>query len=233
MSSFLDQFRADPDPDMASIRRLWMTRKPILRDAVVRYAPPYPEYPELELDSDEEASSDPSCPSARDASDELEVAIFSTSGNGFGDYHELAWNFITGNAEAIEASLRRKLLAQHLKLQKQFLEEDLPDYEEAQDYWKQIEDKLDWSDSSAVDHLYKLVGIGLIDDGLDECGFSSFEFQSGWDRDHGTSILMHKANVLVAGGMSEYTCVGSDLIQAVKSVQAYDFDDGDLSLLET
>jgi hypothetical protein len=125
------------------------------------------------------------------------------------------------------------LFAQHLKFKKQFLEEDLPDYEEAQAYWKQIEDKIDWNDSSAIDHLYKLVEIGLIDNGLDECGFSSFEFQTGWDRDHGTSILMHKANVLVAGGMSQYTCERSELIQTIKSVQGYDLDDGDLSLPET
>lgn len=88
MSAFLDQFKADPDPDMAPIRRLWVTDKPVLRDAVVTYAPPYPEYPELELDDDEEASGDPSCPSARDAGDKVEVAIYSISGNGFGDYHE-------------------------------------------------------------------------------------------------------------------------------------------------
>lgn len=136
------------------------------------------------------------------------------------------------NAKAIEASLRRKLFAQHLKNQKKFLEEDLPDFEDLQDYWKQIKDKLDWNDASAIDHLYKLVGIGLIDHGLDECGFSSFEFQTGWDRDHGISILMHKANVLIAGGMGENTCEGTDLIQAIKTVQAYDLDDGDLSLLD-
>lgn len=232
MTAFLDQFKPDPDPDMAPIRRVWMTTKPIFRKAVVTYAPPYPDYPEIELDADEEASSDPSCPSARTASDKLEVAIYSDSGNGFGDSHERAWKFITDNADAIEASLRKKLIALHRKSFVQFQEDDLPDYEEAQGYWKQIEGKLDWNDPSAIDHLYKLVGIGLLDNGLDECGFSSFEFQTGWDRDHGASILMHKAHVLIAGGMTEFTCLGSDLVRAIQSMQSNEMDEGDFSLLE-
>ncbi len=231
MTEFLDRFRPDPDPDIASVRRVWTAEKPLLREAVVTYAPPYPEYPELELESDEEPSSDPSCPSARDVSHEIEVAMYSNNGNGFGDYHERAWNFIIANADAIEAGLRRKLFARHRKSLKQFLEEDLPGYEEAEDYWRQIEDKIDWNAPSAIDDLYKLVGIGFLDSGLDDCGFSSFEFQTGWDRDHGISILMHKADVLIAGGMSEYT-TGGDLIQAIKIVQEYDLDDGDFSLLE-
>jgi hypothetical protein len=229
MSTFLDQFR--PDPEMEAVRRLWMTDKPIFRDAVVTYAPPYPEYPKLKLGRSRQPSSDPSCPSAREPGNEIEVTIYSNNGNGFGDYQERAWNFIIDNVAAIEASLRRKLLAQHLKFHKEFHDDVLPDDRRVQNYWKKIQDKLDWNDASAIDHLYKLVGIGLVDNGLDECGYSSFDFQTGWDRDHGTGILMHKTNVLVAGGMSEYICRGSDLIEAVKCVQAYDLDDGDLSLM--
>lgn len=233
MSLFLDQFVADTDPDMESIRRFWTTDKPLLRNTVAAYAPPYPDYPKRKLNSRNKPSSDPGCPSGRDASDQVEVAMYFISGNGFGDHQEHAWNFITENAPAIEVSLRRKLFAQHLKSFTQFVEEDLPGYKPAQAYWKKIETKLNWSDPSAIDHLYKLVGIGLIDTGLDECGFSSFEFQTGWDHDHGKSILMHKTDVLVAGGMSEYTYDGSNLIDTIKAVQGYDFDDGDLSLRET
>lgn len=228
MSSFHDQFSPDPDPEMADIRRVWITDKPLLRDAVVTYAPPYPDYPEMEPD---EVSCDPSCPSARDAGDTIEVTMHANK-NGFGDYQERAWSFVVENAAEIEAALRRKLFAQHLKDQKRFLEDDLPDYEEAQSYWEQIKDRIDWSDPSAVDHLYKLVGIGLLDDGLDECGFTSFEFQTGWDHDHGKSILMHNSHVLIAGGMSEYTYFESGLTETIKAVQAYDLDDGDLSLLD-
>ncbi|NND96921.1 MAG: hypothetical protein HKN47_06285 [Pirellulaceae bacterium] len=231
MSEFLNRFEPDPDPDMASIRRIWQTEKPILSNAVVEFAPPYPEYPKMKMGVRHKASCDPSCPSARKVGNTVEVAIYSADGNGFGKAHELAWDFIIANAEAVETSLRQKLLAQHLKAKKQFLEEDMSYVDKAPAYWKQIQDKIDWDDVSAIEHLYKLVGIGLLDTGLDECGFSSFEFQSGWDRDHGASILMHKQDVLIAGGMSEYTCVGSDLIQAIHAVQGYDLDDGDRSLI--
>ncbi|MCA9071560.1 MAG: hypothetical protein KDA84_21690, partial [Planctomycetaceae bacterium] len=126
MTKFLNQFQPDPDPDMASIRRVWTTDKPLLREAVVQYAPPYAEYPELE--SDEVPSEDPSCPSARNPSDSVVVAIYSVCGNGFGSYQQLAWEFLTSNADSIEHSLRRKLYAQHLKSKHQFLEEDLRDF---------------------------------------------------------------------------------------------------------
>jgi hypothetical protein len=35
---------------------------------------------------------------------------------------------------------------------------------------------------NCIDQLLKLVSVGLADSGLDDCGFSSFEFQAGWDR---------------------------------------------------
>lgn len=227
MSEFLDQF--EPDPEMDGERLVWTTSKPLLREAVVAYAPPDPEYPKLKLGRRRQASGDPSCPSARDPSDEIVVTLYSNHGNGFGDYQERAWEFICDHAQAIEASLRKKLFAQHKKAHQQFLEEILPDFRDVQNYWKKIEGDLDWEDVSAVDELYKLVGIGLVDNGLDECGFSSFEFQTGWDRDHGMEILMHKDKVLAAGGMEELV-YSPNVLEAVKCVQGYDLDEGDLEL---
>ncbi len=84
---------------------------------------------------------------------------------------------------------------------------------------------------SAIDHLFKLVAIGLADSGLDECGFSSFEFQTGWDRDHGLGVLMHKDRVLAAGGMTELIC-DPGIVDGARVVQSYDLDDGDFSLLD-
>ncbi|WP_145460183.1 DUF6985 domain-containing protein [Gimesia panareensis] len=213
--------------------RIWKTEKPLFRNAVVAYAPPYPEYPKLKLGRSRQPSGDPSCPSARDVGDEIVVTLYANNGNGFGDYQERAWEYIMANAPEIEASLRRKLFARHQKAYKQFLEEYLPDDRKIQNYWKKIENELDWHDASAIDQLYKLVGIGLVDNGLDDCGFSSFEFQTGWDRDHGTGILMHKSKVLVAGGMQEDISHGPELIESIKYVQSYDLDDGDLALSET
>ena len=228
MNTFHDQF--EPDPERNGETRVWKTEKQLLRNAVVSYAPPYPDYPKLKLSRWRQASGDPSCPSARDVSGEIIVTLYCNNDNGFGDYHEHAWDFLVSNASEIETALRRKLFAQHQKALKQFLDEDRSEDRKTQNYWNKIEDKIDWHDSTAVDHLYKLVAVGLVDNGFDECGFSSFEFQTGWDRDHGTGILMHKSSVLAAGGMQEDISRGPDLIDSIKCVQSCDFDNGDLRL---
>ena len=77
------------------------------------------------------------------------------------------------------------------------------------------------------------MSIGLLDDGFDDCGFSYYDFASGWDEEHGISILMHRSDVLAAGGISEFCNRGSELIGHVRAIQAYDLSDGDLRLDET
>lgn len=225
MSAFLDQFR--PEPEFG--RRLCRTAKPLLRDAVVAVAPPYPEYPKLKVSKSRGPTSDPSCPSARDPSSDIEVSLYEGTGNGPGSFHERAWEFILAHPAAIEAALRRKLFAWHVKRLAQFREEELPHDPEYQKYWKVVEKNVALEEQSAVDQLFKLVGVGLAASGLDECGFSSFEFQTGWDRDHGLGVLMHKDRVLAAGGLTELIH-GSGLLAGARAVQAYDLDEGDFVL---
>lgn len=228
MNAFQENFLPDPESD--GLRRLWRTAKPLFRDAVVAVAPPYPEYPKLKVAKTRGPSSDPSCPSARFASSEVEVASYSAEGNGFGEFQERAWAFIVANAAAIETALRRKLFAWHKKQLAQFRDEDLPNVKTLLKHWKEIERQVPVDDPSAIDHLFKLIAIGLADSGLDECGFSSFEFQTGWDRDHGLGVLMHKDRVLAAGGMTELIG-GPGILDGARIVQSYDLDDGDDSLL--
>jgi hypothetical protein len=229
MSEFHDNFR--PDPESEGSRLLWRTAKPLLRDAVVAFAPPYPEYPELQDDRSFGSTNDPSSPSARESSSEAEVAMYADSGNGFGGFQERAWEFILANAAAIETALRRKLFAWHRKQLARFRDEDLPNVEEMLEYWEEIERRVPVEEPSAIDHLFKLVGIGLADSGPDDCGFSSFEFQAGWDRDHGLGVLMHRDRVLAAGGMGELI-YGPGIVDGARVVQSYDLDDGDFSLLD-
>jgi hypothetical protein len=227
VSAFLDQFRPDPEFDG---RRLWRTAKPLLRGAVVAVAPPYPDYPKLKVSKSRGPTGDPSCPSARDPSPDVEVALYAGGGNGFGGFQERAWEFILAHPAAIEAALRRKLLAWHRKQMAQFREEDLPGAPpEYQKYWKVVERQVALGEPSAVDHLFKLVGIGLADSGLDDCGFSSFEFQTGWDRDHGLGVVMHRDRVLAAGGLGELIG-GPGVLAGAKVVQSYDLDEGDFVL---
>jgi hypothetical protein len=225
MSTFLDNFQ--PDPEMPDEQWIWRTAKPLLRDAVVTFAPFYPEYPGLEVGEPLGSPNDPSSPSARVVGNEVDVTIYSLADDG--SPQERAWNYILEHRKAVEASLRRKLLAYHSKSLMQLHEEMLPDDQDIQKYWKSIESQVRWDDPSAIDHLFKLVAVGLADTGLDEYGFSSFEFQTGWDRDHGLGILMHKDRVLAAGGMTEL--IDSPSIEGIRSIQEYDLDEGDFSLL--
>lgn len=228
MSGFLDNFR--PDPEIPDEQRIWRTAKPLLRDSAVAYAPFDPEYPKLSVSEYPGSSNDPSSPSARVVGTEVDVVLYSATGT-FGDPQERAWSFVLEHRDAIETSLRRKLFAYHSKSLKQLHEEVLPDGGEYLEHWKTMESRLTWDDPSAVDHLFKLVAIGLADSGLDECGFSSFEFQTGWDRDHGLGIVMHKDRVLAADGMTQLIQGDRDSIVAgVRCVQEYDLDEGDFPL---
>lgn len=227
MSAFLDHFL--PDQELIGFRQFWRTSKPLLLDAVVAFAPPYPDYPKLKVSKKLGPSGDPGCPSARDLSSEIQVTMYNASDNGFGDTQERAWDYILAHASAIEPVLRRKLFAWHRKRMAQHCEEDLPHVPALQKYWKQVQQHVQLEELSAVDKLFKLVGIGLADTGLDECGFSSFEFQTGWDRDHGLGIVMHRDRVLAAGGTTEL--IGSrGIVDALRYVQTYDLDDGDFRL---
>jgi len=229
MSAFLNNFR--PDPNEPDTRRIWRTAKPLLRDAVVAYAPFYPDYPKLKVSNSRGPSNDPSCASARLAGTELDVVLYSNT-HSFGEMQERAWRFILEHHQQIEASLRRKLYARHTKFLQQLHGEVLPEDKQYQKYWKSIESQVKWDDPSAIDHLFKLVAIGLADSGLDDCGFSSFEFQTGWDRDHGLGILMHQDRVLAADGMTALIAGSLEsIVSGAKYVQEYDLDDGDFSLL--
>ncbi|MGL4463949.1 MAG: DUF6985 domain-containing protein [Planctomycetia bacterium] len=227
MSAFLDNFQSEPES--GGSRRVWRAAKPLLKDAVVAVAPPYPEYPKLKIPKNLAPNIDPSCPSARVAGAEIEVALYAYSGNGFGGVQERAWDFLLANADVIEAALRRKLFAWHGKQLTQHRDENLPHVKELRKYWKEIEPLVAMDEPTAVDHLFKLVGVGLPDSGLDECGFSSFEFQTGWDRDHGLGVLMHRDRVLAVGGTAELI-YGPNIAEGARIVQAYDLDDGDFVL---
>jgi hypothetical protein len=202
-----------------------------MHDAVVACAPYYPEYPRLKVRRPLEASNDPSCPSARVAGTEVDVLVYSVIEPSCA-FQEHAWNFIVEHPQEVEASIRRKLFAHHSKSLQQFREEALPESKELQKYWKKLEDTVEWDAPSAVDQLFKLVAVVLADSGLDEVGFCSFEFQSGWDRDHGLGILMHRDRVLAADGMTQLI-LGSreSILSGARRVQEYDLDEGDLSLL--
>ncbi|PQO42029.1 hypothetical protein C5Y93_27105 [Blastopirellula marina] len=212
MSDFLDRFVRAPG---LGNRYEWKSAtKPVFRNAVVKFVPP--DINEPYGDS------------------EFDITAFCESGNVPGSLHENAWNFLEANADTIEANLRRKLFVHHMKGYRGFVDEIVPDLDDDElEEWDAIRDAIAWETPIAIDSMYELIGVGLLEAGLDDCGCCYFDFNCGWDEEHGISILMHKTNVLAADGISGFANCGSELIPCVQAIQQYDLDEGDFSLLET
>ncbi len=225
MSTFKPNNERDPECSNRSLP--WIAPKPVFQNAIVEFAPPYPDYPKAKFKKSLGSPNDPSSPNAKSQDSNIDVVLYFSDANVDSTLQECAWKFLQDNANAIESNLRRKLFAYHIKSLTQFLDEYLPDSKPIQKYWKQIEAEVPIREVVAIDRLFKLVRIGLADTGLDKCGYSSYEFQTGWDHDHGLSIIMHKSHVLAAGGMEELIYAPEHILSAVQSVQGYDFDEGD------
>ncbi len=228
MSTFKPNRKHDPECPNRSLPSI--APKPIFHAAIVEFAPPYPDYPKSKFKKTLGSPNDPSSPNAKSQQSDIDVVLYFSDAGGDQNLQESAWDFLERNASVIESNLRRKLFAYHSKSLTQFLDEYLPDSKPIQKYWKQIEAEVPIHEAVAIDRLFKLVRIGIADTGLDECGFCSYEFQTGWDHDHGLSIIMHKSHVLAAGGMEELICAPEHILSAVQSVQGYDFDEGDFRI---
>lgn len=226
MSHFYDRFQ--PDPEFPESRRVWETEKPLLKDAVAEFAPYDPDYRTYPIGKGKPYPLEPSDASARVASDTVGVFLFEWSDEA-APLQQAGWEYLVANAAAVEAALIQKLQAMQAKCLEMH-EEELEGADFLQKHWKEIEAGLRSPVGEAVDQFYKLVGISLGATGLDECCFVGFEFQSGWDQDHGLGIAMHKDRVLAAGGMTELLTPIGSTVERIKATQKYELDPGDYRL---
>ncbi len=143
-----------------------------------------------------------------------------------GPVHENCWNFIEANTGQIEKELRRKLWAICRDNFQSFLEVVEPDSAE----WLKSRNLAAWEDPSSLDVQVRLTGIGLFDHGFDEVGFCTFDFDVGWDEEHGCSILMHKSHVLAASSVADFIGRGSGVIDHATYIQTFTFTKGDLRI---
>ena len=189
----------------------WQTRLPLFRDARVRY------------------DLNPDCCSILDVdefSGNISVVALCESQPSVNDAQERSWDFISSNSEQIESALRRKLWPLCYGNYQTFISHVCPNDKN----WLEIRDAEEWDDQSSLDSQIELIAINLLEDGLDEIGYSLFDFAVGWDDEHGVSVLMHRENVLAASGLSDFTNRGDTLLDHVRSIQEYDWSPGDLRL---
>lgn len=142
---------------------------------------------------------------------------------------ERAWNYLLSNASLIEEKLTQKLSRIHIRCLSQFLEEELPGNPSFRKHWAKILAANPDAESSP-DRFFKLVGICLLSSGLEECAFTTYEFQSAWDLDHGLEIVMHQDKVLAAAGLTELAGPDTHHYNAIKATQSYEMDPGDTQL---
>jgi hypothetical protein len=219
MSDFLARFKEDPE--FGDSRWMWMTKKPVLVNAIAEFALFDEEFHTYKLGKAQPYPLEPSCASCRVADDQVAVFTFEQDASN-SKAQENAWEYLVENASTIEVALRRKLVSIQANCIVQ-MEEELADGAPYQDHWDMIQRAIP-NPATEIDRFYKLVGITLATTGLDECGFVGFEFQTAWDKDHGLEILMHKDRVIAMGGMTELMVTDGSMIERIKAVQQYEPD---------
>ncbi|HWB04198.1 MAG TPA: hypothetical protein VG796_14315 [Verrucomicrobiales bacterium] len=65
-----------------------------------------------------------------------------------------------------------------------------------------------------------LEDINLHSDGWDGIGCISFDFDCGWEEEHGVSLLMHTARVIAEGGRAEFAC-GDQALERARHAQKW------------
>lgn len=162
----------------------------------------------------------------RESNDTIALTAYCETGAGFGSVQEACWNYIKSHTDLIEKELRRKLWA----ICRENFEEFLASIDGDDTEWLELKDIAEWEHPSSLDLQVELVGIGMFDHGFDEVGFCTFDFDVGWDEEHGLSILMHKGNVLAASCSADFTGRGASIVGHAKCIQNFAFTEGDLRI---
>lgn len=225
VSNFFDRF--SPDPDFLDSRWQWQVEKPFMKEYVASFCPYDTRFHKYKIPKNRYLL-DPSCPSSRVAEQYCPVVLYSFEPS-VESLQQCGWEYVVEHSDAIRQSLNKKLSAIHARCLAQFLEEDMPEVKEFERHWKNIQAVIP-NPETAIDQFFKLVGISLTTEGLDECCFVGFEFQTGWDLDHGVQVLMHKERILAAVGMTELASPRGKIIDGIKAVQQYEPDPDDYLL---
>ncbi|SMF57783.1 DUF6985 domain-containing protein [Pseudobacteriovorax antillogorgiicola] len=166
-------------------------------------------------------------------SEEVSVTAIDDMGSGPSLIHEKAWRNFLEHAKNYEKELIRKLWAivsSEIDLL-DFQEEDLdPMNGKKQNFWDQLRVKLDLSSSDCLKSQVHLESINLLDHGLSEIGIIVFAFSVGWDDEHGVEIAMHEGRVLAASSSGDLTTRRTNIIEHLKCIQEFNFDEGDYRL---
>lgn len=204
--------------------RLWEEEKPFLKDFFVPYSVYDSTFHERPLRG-EAAPLDPCCASCREPGDRVTLCVY-IEDESWRD----AWDSILANADKVEEALSAKLRAVNERNLKQHFEENLPGMRQWQKHWDFILSQVGADPETLLSRMFKLTGVSIVRSDPEGEWVVGFEFQTGWDMDHGLEILMWGHKVLTSAGMLELTSTGRSPIMGAKVNQEYELDPGDYVL---
>jgi hypothetical protein len=204
--------------------RLWEAPKPFLLDYYVPFSVYDPSFHTWKA-TKHPAPLDPCCTSCREPGDAVTVCVYATD-----ESYVPTWEFILANRETIENALKAKLQAVHERNLVQRYDENLEGMPDWEKHWKFILGKLGEDEKQITHRMFKLTGISIAYSDPEGEWVVGYEFQTGWDMDHGLEIVMWGDRVLAAAGLMELTSTGGSVFAGVRSTQEYELDPGDFPL---
>ncbi len=143
----------------------------------------------------------------------MTVTAYCENGNGMGAYQDNAWSHFMTNAESYESRLRAWLWRRAKQNLDAAVESNTADPKaNPPGLWEKVMSVADFTKPDSLELQVSLRGIGLIDQGPQRTGYICFEFDVGWDPEHGLSILMHRGKIVGVSGGSEFYNRGSALV---------------------
>jgi hypothetical protein len=143
----------------------------------------------------------------------ITVRAYCENGNGLGTYQDKAWSHFLERAEHYESRLRSLLWTRAKQNFHAAVEANAADSTiNPPGRWEEVTTLADFTKAESLDLQVSLGEIGLIDQGPQRTGFICFDFQIGWDGEHGLSILMHRGKIVGVGGKADFYNRGSALV---------------------
>jgi hypothetical protein len=160
----------------------------------------------------------------------IEVTIETAEDTEILDSHLRAWEFILDNLAILErtstASLHKiaqenflEFLADRAKLEEELKNEVDDDgemeWQEEEGDWNAIKNQEDWNSEECLHKQIDLLGITILSCVHAGVNLVAFDFNVGWDAEHGVSILMHKGEVLASSGIAHFTGRGDQPLRYI------------------
>jgi hypothetical protein len=132
--------------------------------------------------------------------------------------HMKTWNSIRNRRDSTEYTLALYLHKIAQENFSKFLASRAEHNENSwEDEWESLKDQEDWNSfACCFIKQTSLLGITILSCVHDGVNFMAFDFNVGWDEEHGISILMHQDKILGTAGISEFTNCGDGLLDYLK-----------------